>query len=95
MYTWGPILLASLYHDMHQVVYCEGRSIEAGVTLLHIWEYENIVVLRPLVVLVDIHEDEPIVFRYRVLTTLQHTRPIGLPYCHCVIDDMTVFRWRS
>lgn len=70
MYAQGSILLSSLYHDMHEAVYREGKSIRVGVTLLHIWAYENIAVLRPIIVLVDIHEDEPVVYRYKVLMTL-------------------------
>lgn len=91
MYAWGLVILTSLHHEMHQVVYYQGRSISSGVTLLHIWAYEHIAILRPLVILADIHEDEPIVFRYRVPMALHHTGLIGLPYWRQVIDDMTIF----
>lgn len=33
-----------------------------GVTLLHIWAWEHIVVLKPVVVLVDVDPNEPMVF---------------------------------
>lgn len=32
----GLVILASLYHNMHQVIYMGGQNIGAGVTLLHI-----------------------------------------------------------
>lgn len=70
MYAWGSVLLASLYHDMHEAVYREGKSIKERVALLHIWAYKYIALLRPILVLVDIHEDEPIIFRYAVSMTL-------------------------
>lgn len=36
-YVWGPVMLACLYHDMHDFVYYDGRKIGTRVTLLHIW----------------------------------------------------------
>lgn len=47
IYDWGPFVLAYLYHDMHQVIYSKDRNIGEGVTLLHMWAYEHIVILRP------------------------------------------------
>ena len=49
--TWGSLMLAKLYRDLHQIVYQggsrQGRSI-GFLTLLQVWAWEHIVVLRML-----------------------------------------------
>ncbi|XP_059065331.1 protein MAIN-LIKE 2-like [Cryptomeria japonica] len=47
-YAWGFAMLTQLYHDMHLVTYKEYVSLSAGVTLLHIWAWEHIVVTPPV-----------------------------------------------
>lgn len=79
-YAWDPVMLASLYYDMHDFFYCDGRVINTGVTLLHIWAWEHIAVLRPIVQMVDVELDDLVVWRYRGTITLQHIGKVGIPY---------------
>lgn len=53
-------MLASLYHDMHDFVYYDSRAIGIGVTLLHIWAWDHIIVLRPIIQMDDVEPDDPI-----------------------------------
>lgn len=46
-YAWGPCVLAHLYHDMHQVCYKGAMSISKGVSLLHVWAWERIMITWP------------------------------------------------
>lgn len=43
-YAWRATMLAQLYHDIHIVVDKEYASLFEGVTLLHIWSWEHILV---------------------------------------------------
>lgn len=46
---WGSCLLAHMYHEMHEIVYREGKSMAAGLLVLQIWAWEHIPVCRPIV----------------------------------------------
>lgn len=37
---WGSYLLMHMYHEMHEIMYWEGKSMEAGVLVLQIWAWE-------------------------------------------------------
>ena len=47
-YAWGVCVLAHLYHDLHDVVYRDGASLSAGVTLLHVWAWEHMSITCPV-----------------------------------------------
>lgn len=65
-------MLASLYHNLHDFSYCDSRAIGARVTLLHIWAWGHIVVLRPRVSVVDIEPNDLAVQMYRGSLTFMH-----------------------
>lgn len=47
-FAWGSCMLAHLYRDLHQVVYLGYTSLSVEVTLLQVWAWEHIPVVRPL-----------------------------------------------
>lgn len=49
MYAWGPFLLGTLYHHLHEVVYRRVESISCGTTLMMIWAWEHIAIFHPLI----------------------------------------------
>lgn len=63
VFVWGPCLLATLYHQMHGIVYLRQRSIGCGVTLLQLWVWEHIAIARPTVH-VDLEDVQPYAYRY-------------------------------
>lgn len=68
---WGSFLLAHMYHEMHEIVYREGKSMAVGVLVLQIWAWEHILVCRPIVD--DSREaHQPIVCRYSRYITQHH-----------------------
>jgi hypothetical protein len=78
----GHVVLTSLYSDMHQVVYCDACSIRARMTLLHIYAYKHISLLRPTITLVEGDLDVPMVYRYCGEATCHLTGIVGFPYFH-------------
>lgn len=62
-YVWGPLILLYLYKDMHEAAYCNGSDISTGMTLLHVWTWERILVTSPNGIL-DRDEDDPYSYRY-------------------------------
>lgn len=78
VYAWGLVILASLYHGMHQVIYSEALNIGAGVMIFHMWAYENIAILRPQIAHVQPYRDDPMVYRYGGMTTLHFIGFIGI-----------------
>lgn len=47
-YAWGACVLAHLYMDLHEVVYHGITLLGVGITLLHIWAWENLPIMRPM-----------------------------------------------
>lgn len=90
-FTWGPVLLASLYMDLHEYVYVDGRALGAEVTLLHVWAWKHISMLRPCVVLVPMGAEDALVARYRGGVSFTQTGKHGIPYWRQVLDEMFVF----
>lgn len=39
---WGSCLLTHMYHEMHELIYHEGKSMAVGVLVLQIWAWEHI-----------------------------------------------------
>ena len=64
MFSWGPCMLEMLYYYLHQVAYRGGLSFNIGGTLLQIWAYEHIVVLKPLIER-ELVEEIPYSYSYR------------------------------
>lgn len=79
-FAWGPVLLVSLYKDLHEYVYVDGRVLRAGVTLLHVWVWEHISVLCPHVVPVPMGGEDALVACYRGGVSFTHTGEHGIPY---------------
>lgn len=94
LFAWGSVMLASLYHYMHDFIYCDNRTIGIGVTLVHIWAWEHIAMLQSIMQMVYVELDDLVVWRYRGNITLQHAGQLRLPYWHRVLDNMIVFIWR-
>lgn len=93
-FAWGPVLLASLYRDLHEYMYMDDRALEAGVTLPHVWAWEHIVVLRQRVVSIMMVLDDPLVWRYKGCVSFTHTSEHRIPYWRRVLDEMQVFTLR-
>lgn len=68
---WGSFLLAHMYHEMHEVVYREGKSMEAVVLVLQICAWEHLADCRPIV---DDAKDPQysIVYKYSRYITQPH-----------------------
>jgi len=47
-YAWAEYVLGQLYHYLHDCAYMFGASMSVGVTVLHVWAYEHILVMRLL-----------------------------------------------
>lgn len=47
-YGWGQCMLAHIYHEMHEIVYHERKSMAVGVYVLRIWAWEHLLVTRPI-----------------------------------------------
>ncbi|XP_059078080.1 serine/threonine-protein phosphatase 7 long form homolog [Cryptomeria japonica] len=58
VFAWGPCLLATFYHQMHDIVYLRQRNIGGGVTLLQVWEWEHIVIARSTIY-VELQDEKP------------------------------------
>ena len=41
-------MLAHMYHEMHEIVYHEKKSIVVKVYVLQIWAWEHLLVMRPI-----------------------------------------------
>lgn len=93
-FSCGPVLLASLYEDLHEYVYLDGKALRAGVTLLHVWAWEHIVVFRSQVVVVPMGLDDPLIWHYRGGVSFTHTGEHEIAYWRRVLDEMQVFIWR-
>lgn len=78
-FSWGPIL-ASLYRDLHEYVYLNGRALEVGVTLLHVWAWEHIVVLQPRVIAVPMGSNDPFMWCYKGGVSFTHMGEHRIPY---------------
>lgn len=79
-FAWGSMLLASLYKDLHEYVYMDGRALGPSVTLLHIWAWEHIVVLWLQIVSVLMGVDHPLMWRYKGGESFTHIGEHGIPY---------------
>lgn len=44
VYAWGPCLLGTFYHQLHEVAYQRVESISCGTTLMMIWDLEHIAI---------------------------------------------------
>ncbi|GLJ54056.1 hypothetical protein SUGI_1157090 [Cryptomeria japonica] len=88
---WGSCLLAHVYHEMHEIVYREGKSMAAGVLVLQIWAWEHIPVYRPIVD--DSREaHQPIVCHYSGYATQPHLGKTN--YWRRQLDDLIAIVWR-
>lgn len=92
-FSWGLVLLASMYKDLHEYIYLDDKALRASVKLLHVWAWEHIAVLRPQVVVVLMGPDDPLVWHYRGGVSFTHTCEHEIPFWRRVLDDMQVFTW--
>lgn len=90
-YAWGMCMLVQLYHDLHWIVYLGGSSLSAGATLLQVWAWEHIAIMR-LELVLSRPATRPYVFRYRGRPT-QHMMG-KLDYWRWVLDDVETVTWR-
>ena len=44
-FGWGQCFLAHMYHEMHEIVYQEARSMAARVYILQVWAWEHLPVM--------------------------------------------------
>ena len=48
IFGWGQYMLAHLFHEMHEAVFHERKTMAAGVYVLQIWAWEHLPVCRPI-----------------------------------------------
>lgn len=92
-FSWGLVLLASLYRYLHEYVCMNARALRAGVMLLHVWVWEHIVILRLRVVSIPMLLDDPLMWSYKGHVSFTHTGEHEIPYWRRVLDKMQVFMW--
>ena len=64
IFGWGQCMLAHMFHEMHEVVFHERKTMVARVYVLQIWAWEHLLVCRPI--FEDAREpQEPYICRYR------------------------------
>lgn len=83
--------MAHIYHEMHEIVYREGKSMAAGALILQVCAWEHFLVCWPIVD--DRREPrQPIVYRYANHVTQPH---LGKTYFwRWQLDDLIVMVWR-
>lgn len=90
-FAWGPCMLAHLYHDLHQFVYLGGCEISAGVTLLQIWAYKHITMIR-LICYMGRGARQSYVHMYSMLVSKHWLGKMD--YWGHVIDDIDIVIWQ-
>lgn len=91
VFSWGPCLLVTLYHQMHGIVYLQQKSVGCGITLLQTWAWEHIAIFH-LVLHMDLELDQPYAFGYTV--GVWHRASGNILYWHHQIDILQYFSWR-
>lgn len=90
-FAWGSCMLAHFYKYLHQVVYLGYNSLLAEVTLLQVWAWEHIPIVRPLA-----DRDRLVGHSYAYGYTgivVQHK--LGkLEHWRRVLDDIDTIIWR-
>ncbi|XP_059063972.1 serine/threonine-protein phosphatase 7 long form homolog isoform X1 [Cryptomeria japonica] len=90
-FAWGSCMLAHLYKDLHQVVYLGYNILLAGVTLLQVWAWEHIPVVRPLA-----DKDRPVgrAYAYGYTGIVVQCKLGKLEHWRRVVDDIDTVVWR-
>lgn len=65
VFSWGPCLLATLYHHMHGVVYLQQKLVGCGITLLQIWAWEHIDIFCPALH-INLELEKPYAYEYTI-----------------------------
>jgi hypothetical protein len=90
-YGWGQCMLAHMYHEMHEVVYREAKSMAAGVYVLQVWAWEHLPITRPICE--DMRQPlEPYICRYRGTVTQPALGKTD--QWRASLDDLSAVIWR-
>lgn len=83
-------MLVHLYRDLHDVVYHEISSLGVGITLLHIWAWEHLLISRPMCLRFRAI-DQLYVYMYGGMMT--QPRLGKLEYWRRALDELDIVIW--
>lgn len=88
--AWGPAILAEMYHELHEIIYKDGRTWACGAILAQVWAWEHIAVVHPRVQ----PRERRYPYIYRYLRFISHAHSGDVTYYRQILDEIASFTWR-